>query len=75
MYGEDDCVLNADGDYVLNPTVPSSERTATNFYKNLQENYSKEVCDRMVNYMSAVMGLDEAVGKIVAKLKSLDIYD
>lgn len=75
-YGADDCILNSYGNYVLNK--PESECTYTEFYQNvLNEYYSSDaaLCEEMVYYQCAVMGLDEAVKVIVDELKANGIYD
>ncbi len=82
MYGEDDCILNDDGAWVLDSE--KSEPTYTNWYKNVLKNYGtksgeefveNELTNQLVNYMSGVKGLDAAIGKIVAQLEEYGILD
>jgi len=71
-YGADDCTLNEKGYWKLNK--PASEATKTDWYLNVLENH-KNVSEMMVYYQCGVIGLDDAIGVIIDKLKDYDIYD
>lgn len=51
---------------------------ASEWYKNILSAYpdaSEETINRLVNYQSAVVGLDKAIGVLINRLKEYGIYD
>ncbi len=72
-YGADDCVKDAEtGVWSLNK--PRSEATPTQWYLNVLENHAS-IAEDLVFYECGVIGLDDAIGVIINKLKEYDIYD
>ncbi len=72
-YGADDCVKDAEtGVWSLNKD--KSDATPTEWYKNVLENHSK-IAEDLVYYQCGVIGLDDAIGVIINKLKEYAIYD
>ncbi len=70
-YGSDDCVLDSNNRYVLNK--PEEDATYTIWYQNILNNYKESdpnLVSELTYYQCGICGLDEAVGKIVAELKS-----
>lgn len=47
----------------------------SNWYKNACDTYSSETEEYLLNYEASVIGLDQAVGVMVQRLKDLGIYD
>ena len=79
-WGEDDCVYNeVTGCWDLKDEDANLEDlTPTNWYANVLKNYEEdypELCEELVYYQCGAMGLDEAIGVIIDKLKEYDIYD
>ena len=70
-YGEDDCVLDANGHWILSNTT---NPTYTNWYSNVLE-YHPAQAEELVYYLAGVKGLDEAIGVVIDKLKEYDILD
>lgn len=60
-----------------NDTENSKELSYTDWYTNIVLNYGEDenLVNQLVNYQCGVMGLDEAIGVIIDKLKEYDIYD
>ncbi len=76
-YGADDCKL-VDGNYVLDDTKLEDELTYTSWYQNILDNYDEtnpDLCEKWVYYMCGVVGLDDAIGEIVNKLKTTTYAD
>ena len=71
-YGADDCVLNSNGDYILDPSKSQDELTYTSWYTNVLKNYSSDsaLVEELLYYQCGVMGLDEAIGVITDKLEN-----
>lgn len=74
MYGEDDCVLNDDGYYVLDDESKRNDANYyTEWYTNILNNYLEsdpELVSELVYYECGAVGLDRAIGAIVEKLKN-----
>lgn len=72
-YGEDDCTFNeTTGCWELNKK--EDEATPTLWYQNVL-NHKNDVAERMAYYQCGVVGLDDAIGEIINKLKAEGIYD
>ena len=70
-YGADDCVLDENNHYVLNKA--EEDATYTTWYQNVLNNYAvsdPNLISELCYYQCGVCGLDEAIGNIVAELKS-----
>lgn len=83
-YGADDCILDEEDNYILNPQKSEQELTYTKWYDNVLKNYGNKIGDeyyennltnQIVNYMSGVKGLDAAIGAIVKRLEDYQILD
>ncbi len=76
IYGKENCELDEDGNYKLKEDFNDID-VYSNFYKNLIKNYGNnpQFCEYAINYECAVMGMDEAIGKIISQLKEYGIYD
>ena len=75
-YGADDCVLDENDRYVLNKD--EEDATYTTWYQNIINNYQgtdPNLVSELTYYQCGVCGLDEAIGKIVAELKSKTYAD
>lgn len=75
-YGADDCVLDENNRYVLNKDEENA--TYTTWYQNIINNYQgtdPNLVSELTYYQCGVCGLDEAIGKIVAELKSKTYAD
>ena len=71
-YGDDDCELDANGNYRLK--VAENLATKTLWYQNVLAHHAT-IAEDLVYYQCGVKGLDDAVGIIVNKLKEYNIYD
>ena len=71
-YGEDDCELDANGNWQLNKA--ESEATITDWYANVLEHHNS-IAEDLVYYQCGIKGLDDAIGVIVNKLKEYDILE
>lgn len=70
-YGADDCVLDENNRYVLNKD--EADASYTTWYQNVLNNYYEtdpSLVSELSYYQCGVCGLDEAIGNIVAQLKS-----
>jgi len=74
-YGEDDCVQNENGDWVL--SVAENEATFSDWYLNVKETRPNDssLWEEMVYYQCGVIGLDDAIGVILGKLDEYGIAD
>lgn len=73
IYGEDDCVLNQNGDWVVDTSKNSQDLTYTNWYQNVLNNYyddDPDLCEELLYYQCGVVGLDAAIGEIVKELNT-----
>ncbi len=81
MYGADNCLIDDDGNYYLNPEkleeVNDVSELYTEWYANVLENYGddEELCNYLVNYECGVVGLDVGIGVIIEKLIEYGIQD
>lgn len=83
MYGEDDCIQDENGDWVLDPDRSKDDLTYTEWYSNVLKNYADpesdlydpDLSDELLYYMCGVMGTDEAIGVIIDELKTRGLYD
>ena len=78
MYGEDDCILNEDGNWEVDKTKDKDDLTYTTWYQNVLDNYHEDdpsLCDELLYYQCGVVGLDAAIGKIVEKLNTTEYED
>ena len=83
MYGEDDCIQDKNGDWVLDPDKSEEDLTYTEWYSNVLKNYADpesdlydpDLSDELLYYMCGVMGTDEAIGVIIDELKTRGLYD
>ena len=79
VYGEDDCIYNEETTcWELNPNIPKEDLTYTNWFTNVLNNYYEtdpDLCEELIYYQCGVMGLNEAIGVIIDKLKEYNIYD
>ncbi len=79
-WGEDDCIFNEDTRCweLKDENADPQDLTPTEWYGNVLANYAEtdpSLCEELVYYQCGVMGLDEAVGVIIDKLKEYNIYD
>ena len=73
MYGEDDCVLDENNNYIVDPNKQSQDLTYTEWYANVLNNYQatdSSLCNELLYFECGAVGLDRAIGKIVEKLKN-----
>lgn len=78
MYGPDDCVLDDENNWIIDPSKDEEDLTYTTWYQNVLDNYFEtdpSLCEELLYYQCGVMGLDEAIGLIIDQLKEYDIYD
>lgn len=78
MYGSDDCMLDDEGNWIVDPNKNEEDLTYTEWYQNVLDAYFEtdpSLCDELLYYQCGVMGLDEAIGVIIDQLKEYDIYD
>ncbi len=78
-WGEDDCIFNEDTRCweLKDENADPQDLTPTEWYGNVLANYAEtdpSLCEELVYYQCGVMGLDEAVGVIIDKLKEYNIY-
>lgn len=77
-YGEDDCIVNAKGNYILNPDINEEDLTYSSWYQNVVDVYGEDdpdLCEEWLVYECGVKGLDAAIGVIVNQLKDYGIYE
>ncbi len=56
-------------------TITKQGVRGSNWYNNACDTYSSETQEYLLNYEASVIGLDQAVGVMVQRLKDLGIYD
>ncbi len=71
-YGDDDCELDADGNYQI---ISGAALTPTMWYQNVLDNYSADIAEQMVYYQCGIKGLDDAIGVILNKLENTHYSD
>lgn len=77
-YGADDCVLDAEGNYILNDGIKEQDRTYSSWYQNVVDAYGEsdpKLCNELLYYECGVKGLDEAIGVVIEQLKDYGVYD
>lgn len=78
MYGKDDCIQDAQGNWVVDNTKNKEELTYSTWYQNVYNRFNNKdnkLLNQLLYYQSTVVGLDEAIGKIVEQLKTYGIYE
>lgn len=78
VYGADDCVLNADGDWIVDNSKDAKDLTYTNWYQNVLDSYydnDPALCEELLYYQCGVVGLDAAIGEIVKQLNEKTYED
>lgn len=77
-YGADDCVIDSNGYYVVNPDIPADDLTLTTWYQNVLDSFSvsdPSLCDELLYYQCGVVALDNGIKIIKQKLKDYGIED
>ena len=76
---EEDQPLDSQSEEVQADDNPTENKyTYTTWYQNVLDNYYDEdpsLCEELLYYQCGIMGLDEAIGAIVDRLKEIGEYD
>lgn len=77
-YGEDDCLLDENNNYVLDPNKSDDELTYSSWYQNILNAYydnDPNLCEELLVYECGIKALDSAIGIMIQQLKDYNIYD